>query len=315
VSSMMKVDPAKKWSGPMRPYDLVKEIVMAIVVIGLLACGLAALFSSPDEKAVTLKSWVTAAPADFAQVATGELAGTTGSAGYGAPYNTAAKGQHFGFIKLQDWAGVRIPINPANSFVVEPLLISNDATAIAAVNTWKAATADQRGKWANAYEGALTKAGDKTTLPDPNNSFGPVPAMIDGLSMMAASGALDGALLTSDSTLPTNFTKPMLFLADSDGYFGALATKQHLGGDQWGVMNETGSWPGQSWLWLFSFWYQIDPFKSSDNADTIIMLIMALLTLALMFLPLLPIIRRIPYKIPVHRLIWRNWYRSPASKQ
>ena len=34
-------DPAKKWSGPTRPYDLIKEFVIAIVVVGILAGGLA----------------------------------------------------------------------------------------------------------------------------------------------------------------------------------------------------------------------------------------------------------------------------------
>jgi hypothetical protein len=310
MSQTLKVDPSKKWSGPMRPYDLVKEIVVAIVVVGILAMGLAALFSSPDEKAVTLKSWSNSVPADFALVATGELAGSTGSAGYGPPYNAAAKGQHFGLIKLQDWAGVRIPINPAHAFVIEPLLMNSDQAAKDAVAIWKAASADQQSKWATAYEAALSKSPNQSEVSDTAGTFGPVPVMISSLLVMAQSGGLDGALTTSDTNLPTNFTKPMLFLADSDGYFGALAAKQHLGGDQWGVMNETGSWPGQSWLWLFSFWYQIDPFKSSENADTIIMLIMGVLTVGLMFVPLLPIVRRIPYKIPVHRLIWKSWYRS-----
>ena len=30
----------------------------------------------------------------------------------------------------------------------------------------------------------------------------------------------------------------------------------HLTGEQWGVMNETGSYPGQPWLWLYTLWYQ-----------------------------------------------------------
>ena len=33
------------------------------------------------------------------------------------------------------------------------------------------------------------------------------------------------------------------------------------------MMNETGSYPGQVWLWLYTFWYQIAPFNTSDNAD------------------------------------------------
>ena len=59
----------------------------------------------------------------------------------------------------------------------------------------------------------------------------------------------------------TDYTKSLLFLADGT-YLEDQAVAQHLGGDQWGMMNETGSYPGQSWLWLYTFWYQIDPFKS-----------------------------------------------------
>ena len=72
----MKVDPSVKWSGPTRPYDLIKELAVAILVIGLLAGSLSFLFSSPDEPAVTLKSWAQTNPVDYAQTATGELAGT-----------------------------------------------------------------------------------------------------------------------------------------------------------------------------------------------------------------------------------------------
>ena len=310
MKSRLMVDPAKKWTGPTRPYDLVKEIVVAIVLVGVLACGLALTFNSPDEPAVTLKSWALANPSDFVAVATGELSGTTTSAGSGAPYNTAAKGQHFGVIKLQDWAGVRIPIDPANDFVIKPLLISNDPAGVSAVAAWKAASSEEQTKWATAYSDALGKNPGAVALTDSAGAFGPLPQLTTALLSMAKSGALDGALATSDTPLPTNFTKPLLFLADSDGYFGDLAAKAHLTGDQWGVMNETGSWPGQSWLWLFSFWYQIDPFKSSDNADTIIMLLMGVLTLGLALLPIIPGLRAIPYKIPVHRMIWRNWYKS-----
>ncbi|MEI6405985.1 MAG: hypothetical protein WCO85_00505 [Actinomycetes bacterium] len=308
-TGLKKYDPAIKWNGPTRPYDLVKEIVIAILVVGLLVVGLATLFSSPDEPALSLKSWAIAEPADFVQTATGELAGSTTSAGYGAPYNTAAEGQVLGPLKLQKWAGVRIPINPATDFVVKPLQILPDAAVKTAVDTWSAASADQQGKWATAYADALAKAPKETSVADTANAFGPVPAMVTSLLGMAVNGALDGALTTSDTTLPTDFTKPMLFIADSGTYFPDYAGARHLSGDQWGVMNETGSYPGQSWLWLFSFWYQVDPFKSSENADTQVMGLMALLSFALMFLPLIPGLRRIPFLIPIHRLIWRRWYR------
>jgi len=305
----LMVDPSKKWSGPYRKYDIIKEGVIAVVIVAFLAGLLSILFSSPDEPALTLKSWAREAPADFALVATTELAGTSGSATYGPPYNSNGNGQHWGPIKLQDWAGVRIPIDPANDFVIKPLSESTNQSALSAIATWKSASSKNQIAWATAYADALEKSG-KEKVADETNSYGPVPEIIDSLASMAKSGELDGALAASDTNLPTNFTKPLLFLADSEGYFGEKATAEHLQGDQWGVMNETGSWPGQTWLWLFSFWYQVEPFKSSDNADTIIMTIMGMLTLSLALVPVLPVIRKIPYKIPIHRIIWKEWYRK-----
>jgi hypothetical protein len=297
-----------KWIGPTRYYDLVKEIVVAIVVVAVLAMTLAALFSSPDEKALTLQSWAKANPSDFVLTATGELAGSTISAGYGPPYNTAAEGQKLGPLKIAKWVGVRIPVDSAKTFVVDPLSKLSDPTAATALSQWRGADSGQQVKWATTYSDALAKATNATNLPDPTSRFGPVPTMITTLLGMASSGALDGALTTSDTPLPTDFTKPLLFLGDSDGYFAAKATAQHLSGGQWGAMNETGSYPGQSWLWLYSFWYQIEPFKSSSNTDIQVMSLMGLLTLGLIFVPLIPGVRRIPYLIPVHRLIWRKWY-------
>ena len=303
------IDPSKKWNGPVREYDLIKEFVIAVVVVGFLALTLAAVFSSPDEKALTMQSWAKSAPADFVQTTAGELAGTTTSASYGPPYNKNGEGQNIGPINLSKAAGVRIPINPAQSFVIEPLKSQSDSKIQSALSMWISASAQVQAKWASTYSDALTKDGKSLSLKDPSGKYGPVPTLVTSLYGMASTGALDGALTTSDSTLPTNFTKPLLFLADSGSYFPDKAAAQHLSGDQWGVMNETGSWPGQSWLWLYSLWYQIEPFKSSGNADILVMSLMGVLSLGLLLLPVLPVISRIPYWIPVHRLIWRNWYR------
>jgi len=256
-----------------------------------------------------MQSWAKSAPADFVQTTAGELAGTTTSANYGPPYNKNGEGQNIGPINLSKAAGVRIPINPAQSFVIEPLKSQSDSKIQSALSMWISASAQVQAKWASTYSDALTKDGKSLSLKDPSGKYGPVPTLVTSLYGMASTGALDGALTTSDSTLPTNFTKPLLFLADSGSYFPDKAAAQHLSGDQWGVMNETGSWPGQSWLWLYSLWYQIEPFKSSGNADILVMSLMGVLSLGLLLLPVLPVISRIPYWIPVHRLIWRNWYR------
>ena len=106
---------------PTRPYDLVKEFVLALVAVLVLTLALAWIFSSPDEKAVTMADWATNAPADVVATATGELAGTTTSAGYGAPYNTKGDGQSLGPLPLQRWAGVQIPVDSAQDLVLTPL--------------------------------------------------------------------------------------------------------------------------------------------------------------------------------------------------
>ena len=80
---------------------------------------------------------------------------------------------------------------------------------------------------------------------------------------------------------------PLLFLSGG-GYLESRAEGQHLLGDQWGMMNETGSYPGQVWLWLYTFWYQIAPFNTSENADAQIWAPMTVLSLAFICVPFIP---------------------------
>ena len=68
--------------------------------------------------------------------------------------------------------------------------------------------------------------------------------MMGSLLTFAQSGGLDGALLTSKQFYQTDYTKPLLFMADG-GVLANRAQQQHLLGTQWGMMNETGSYPGQ----------------------------------------------------------------------
>lgn len=78
-------------------------------------------------------------------------------------------------------------------------------------------------------------------------------------------------------------------------------------------MNETGSYPGQVWLWLYTFWYQIKPFSTSQNADALVWAVMAVLSLAFICAPFIPGVRDVPRWIPLHRLIWRAYYRDAAA--
>ena len=67
----------------------------ALGVVSLLTVGLAAIFSSPDDPAITMSAWAKADPADVIATATGELAGTTTSArsptATVVPLNTTAR--------------------------------------------------------------------------------------------------------------------------------------------------------------------------------------------------------------------------------
>lgn len=315
----------KAWIGPERRYDILKEGTIALGVMTVLVVLLAVLFSSPDVKSVTLQSWASAQPQAFIATAVSELDGTSTSATYGPPYNNQSGSvQNLWGFSIQNTLGVTDPIDPARAFVLDPLsTVSGEPVLTAALGTYNSADANQQSAWLAAYGKALDKAkvqSGQLVLPSAND--GPLPVMLSSFLSMARSGGLDAALVAESSFYNTNYTNPILFLGDSytadptGSYLAQIVNAQHMAGSQWGVMNETGSWPGQPWLWLYSFWYQVNPMSSSSNADVEVVAIMALLTLALLAVPFIPGLRDIPRKIPVHRLIWRDYYRSqrPGGK-
>jgi hypothetical protein len=78
-------------------------------------------------------------------------------------------------------------------------------------------------------------------------------------------------------------------------------------------MNETGSYPGQPWLWLYTLWYQVPGWTNSANIDMIAIYMTGLATILLLLVPFIPGLRDIPRLIPVHRLIWRHWDSPPPA--
>jgi hypothetical protein len=292
-------------------YDLVKEFVIALVAVSLITVLVSALFSSPDKAPVTIASWSKADPVDFVTTADAELGGSSTTAQYGPPYNSASPGQKIGPLSLQRYAGVRQPVDTARDFVIGPLQsVRGNPTLSQALATYQQASADQQQRWTKNLGDALSHAtvsGD--TVRVPSGDYGPVPTLVASLRSMAQSGGLDGYLLsTPPSFYNSNYTKPLLFLNDGT-YLADQAKNEHLQGKQWGMMNETGSYPGQAWLWLYTMWYQIPPFSSSGNADALVWGIMFVLTLALILVPFIPGLRSLPRWVPVYRLIWREHYR------
>jgi hypothetical protein len=291
-------------------YDLVKEIVLVTVGIGLVVLALAFGLSSPDAPSVTLKTWATADPVDFVTTATAELAGTSTTAQYGPPYNDQSGSvQVLGPLAPQSWAGDAMHLDTANAFVLGPLstLSAEDTTLASAISTYKAASADQQQAWTTAYSNALANAtASNGAVTVAAGDYGPVPVLMQKELAVAQGGSLDGMLLSSAGAFfQTNYSAPLLFLGDGS-YLSSLADAQHLTGDRWGVMNETGSYPGQTWLWLYSLPYQIPPYNTASNADILAILTVGALTLILMLVPFIPILRDIPRWVPVHRLIWRR---------
>ena len=306
---------AAPWRGPNRRYDLLKEGTIASVVVLALTLGLAGLLSSPDVPPVTIATWARVMPNDFLATAAMELNGTSETATYGPPYNNQNGSVQRLLFSPQTIPGVTQPVNAAQDFVITPLstLARTDPAISAPLATYKAASAAQQQQWATAYYKAVQKVKFVNGNPVvPAASDGPVPAMLAGELTLARSGALDTDLVAQQPFYGTNFTKPLLFIEDGQ-YFGGLAQAMGLTGSQWGVMNETGSYPGQPWLWLYTLWYQVPGWTNSGNIDMIAIYMTGLATILLLLVPFIPGLRDIPRLIPVHRLIWRRWDDTPPE--
>ena len=229
-----------------------------------------------------MQTWARVAPADFLATASTELNGTSATATYGPPYNTNGTPQKILFAPA-NILGVTQPINAAQDFVLSPLnsAVAGNPALAAALASYRAAPAAQQLKWANAYASAVTKVKFAGGVPVvPAAADGPVPVMLANELTMARSGALDADLLAKNAFYGTNFTLPLMFVNDGS-YFASQAEAMHLGGDQWGVMNETGSYPGQPWLWLYTLWYGTS-WGNSPNADLIAIYMTGVATILLL---------------------------------
>jgi len=295
----------------MKPYDLVREALLALTAVAVLVVVLAAVFSSPDEPSLTIRAYAISSPLSFLQTVLGDLDGTGTIASYGAPYNNASGSvQAIGPFSAQRWAGVRIPVDTATDFVLRPLsVVAQVEPAVAtALGQFEHAAPSEQAGWEAAYGKALdaaAKAG--LPAPAPPAAGGPVGVLLPALLHVAQVGGLDGVLLASHRFYVTDYTHPLLFI--SGDALGAQAQRLHLLGNQWGMMNETGNYPGAVWLWLYTLWYQVPPFSTSPNGDLLIMTVMGILTVGFVLTPWIPGVNRLPRVLRLYRLIWRDWYR------
>jgi quinol-cytochrome oxidoreductase complex cytochrome b subunit len=309
---------AAPWRGPTRRYDILKEGTIAGLIATIVVLLAAVLLSSPDVPPLTIKTWATVDQIGFVNTAATELNGTSVSANYGPPYNNGTGSlQQVGPVSWQKLFGITQPVDSAKLFVLVPLTVAakTDPALATALHSYTSATPAQQLRWATAYAQATAPGAKKVPFRGGDLSLpaaGPVPLMMASELTMARSGALDTDLLAQRQFYGTDFTKPLLFIADG-GYYATLATRMHLTGDQWGVMNETGSYPGQPWLWLYQMWYHVNPFGDSHSADIWAVYLTGVATILLLLVPFIPGLRDIPRLIPVHRLVWRGNWQQPAT--
>jgi hypothetical protein len=349
-----KRHPLATWTGPERRYDLITEGTIAVIIVAVLCIVASILWGSPNGgltypkgpaspagQAFSAKYWDTSDPSDLAQTVVQELAGTSGTAGYGPPFNTTAgASQEFLGIKPAEIAksvfGLTLPINTANDFVLAPvsqLAAPSSPLVAAAVSRYKAAGGDlapgapadqvasaQQTTWLNNYAKALASSKatfTPTSVTVPPGNYGPVPVIIKAELLIAHNGSLDGYFQGSQQQLSTNTTQGTMFFSDGT-LWGNIAEAQGVGGDQWGVMNELWNFPGQVWLWLYAGMYQVPALNPANNAnlDLDVGLLMVLLGFLLpMFAPWIPVINRIPRWIPLYKIIYRQYYRSAGRGQ
>jgi len=302
---------------PMKSYDLLREGLIVLALATVIVVVLAAVFRSPDYPTVRGEDVANLQPIAFLQTSADILAGNHGVQDYGPPYTSDTENAQSLFgVKPADWFGVTTPVDPAEDLVLKPLrrvALLNSGVANA-LQEYEAANPDQQQAWATAYLDGLDQATEESgKVSVPSGDYGPVAAMMNGMLALGQAGLLEGAI-ESGNQLPysLNYTKSLLFFQDDVD--AAVAEKLDMKGDQWGVSNETGRFPGAWWLWPYAFLYQIPPMSSSPNADLQAIAIAFAAFLLLFLIPLIPIIRALPRYLGIHRLIWRDWYRRGGSR-
>ena len=307
-----KSEPSYRVKIPYKRYDIIKEGIIAGLIVTVLVFILSIAFSSPDTPPLSIKTWANTAPSDFVGTAASELALTSETATYGPPYNHGTSNVQSLLFSPQRIVGIRHEINPAVSFVLTPLqdLAPENQLLQQALKQYKSAGSKQDILWASNYLNNIDSLKFINGIPKlKSGNYGPVSVLIEFEYEIAKNGLLDSDLLAGGSFYGNDFTKPLLFLEDGQ-YFSTIAKQQHLYGSQWGVMNETGSYPGQPWLWLYTLWYQLPGFRNSTNVDLIAIYLTGAATALLLFVPFIPGLRDIPRFFRVHRLVWKRWYKE-----
>ncbi len=296
---------------PMKPYDLIREGLIAVGFLAVVVIVLAILFRPPDYPPVRGEDVATRQPIAYLATCVDILAGNSGLQDYGPPYNadTTNSMKVLGIAPIS-WFGVRQELDPSKDFVLTPLarvaIMNKDVAS--ALKTWNAASDDSRTAWTKAYADALDKATvENGQVKMAAGEYGPVPVMMNGMLDLGKAGLLEGALMSNERQ-PYSLDNSRALLFFQEDVDASVADAQDMTGGQWGITHEVGNRPGPWWLWPYAIWYQIPAFAKNPNADLIVGLMMLALFLILFFMPFIPILNRLPRWIGFYKVVWRDWY-------
>ncbi len=300
---------------PSKEGDLIKEMLVAFIFVSVLITALALIFKSPFEPPVTIRQTAENNPVLFEQTAMRDLMGTSAIAAYGPPYDSGPAQQSLGKFSPEQWAGVSVPVNASDVYVFTPLEaasnINPDIRNVLA--EFNSATDAQKAAWENNYYNALQNStGTAGIISVSNGDYGPVESMMNYLLGLGKSGFMDSSLNNgaeyNNGVYAYNFSRSLLFLQGET--LTDIAAQKGLLGSQLGIIKDISPYPGPWWLILYSYLYQIPPYSTAAAGDLLVALTMVGVFLAILFLPFIPVLNRIPYYIPVYKIIWRRWYKN-----
>lgn len=291
------------------PVDFIKHLFSTTVVILILTMVLSAVFREPVRPALKISQYAQQHPIEFERVAMGDLTGTGTIASYGPPYNN---GHTMVQDALQQWVGVIHPVNAKQNFVLTPLADAAhlDPALAHALSRYNSALPSARQAWETRYDQALAHATVMHgRIQVPPGSYGPIPAMMNGLLHLGQSGLMAGALERNPADYQFDNQNPLLFLQGKPLH--NAAAKLELKGEQWGIIHEENApFPGPWWMTIVTAIYQIPFIANASAADAIALGSGLILFVILMLAPWIPILNRLPRYFGVHKLIWRSYYQT-----
>lgn len=305
----------------MKPYDMVREGLFVFIGIAFVILLLAGFWGFPGSNygPLTIKEVAKKAPIAFLERTVSYFSGASRLQTYGPPYtDNYNHAQHIGPICPNCWIGVIYPLNAKVDFVMQPLeqISTMDPMVASALARYRSADTAQQNLWTENYSKALSKArviNDHVVLQ--KGDYGPVPKLMDGMLTFARTGLLEAALTFNVNPrmapYETNYTWPLLYLGGH--IMSTVAGHFDERGGEWGMSHMAGPYPGAWWLAPYTFLYQIPAIGNSNSGDLIAFVIFAFMMLTAIFLPIIPGLNRLPYVIPVYKIIWRDWYAKYPS--